>query len=80
MANDFFHVSNWEEALDYIFVVGKFPGFGDGDYFPKLILLDIDMPKSKGIEILQGIRADARTKRIPIVILTSSKAHPDIQK
>jgi two-component system, response regulator len=77
LANMLLHVKNGAEALDYIFAEGKYIGrhVEDG---PKVILLDLKMPKVNGIEVLQKIRADERTKLIPVVILTSSKEDPDI--
>lgn len=80
MANNLVHVKNGEEALQFIFATGKFEGVRDISYPPKLILLDIQMPKVNGIEVLQKIKADPRTRSIPVVILTSSKESPDIQQ
>ena len=79
LANNFFHVKNGEEALDFIFAKGKYAGVRDAANPPKLILLDIQMPKVSGIEVLQQIKSDERTKIIPVVILTSSKEDPDIK-
>ena len=69
-----------EEALDFIFATGKFVGLREIQNVPKLILLDIQMPKVNGIEVLEKIKADERTKIIPVVILTSSNQSPDIKK
>jgi two-component system response regulator len=79
LANKLLHVKNGEEALDYIFAEGKFAD-RHIDQKPKVILLDLKMPKVNGIEVLQKIRSDERTKDIPIVVLTSSKEDPDIKK
>src|SRR5882724_3276338 len=80
LANNLVHVENGEEALDFIFATGKFANKRDIDFAPKLILLDIQMPKVNGIEVLEKIKSDASTKSIPVVILTSSKEDPDIKK
>ncbi len=80
MANNLFHVKNGEEALDFIFGTGRYSGNREIQYPPKVILLDIQMPKVNGIEVLQKIKSDPRTRSIPVVILTSSKENPDIQK
>jgi len=80
MANNLFHVRNGEEALDFIFATGKFAATRNIQYPPKVILLDIQMPKVNGIEVLAKIRSDDRTRVTPVVILTSSKENPDIQK
>jgi two-component system response regulator len=80
MANNLFHVKNGEEALDFIFATGKYAALRDVNYPPKLILLDIQMPKVNGIEVLQKIKNDPRTRSTPVVILTSSKENPDVQK
>ncbi len=79
LANNLVHVKDGEEALDFLFAMGKFAG-RDISSPPKIVLLDIQMPKINGIEVLQRIKADDRTKTTPVVILTSSKEDPDIQK
>lgn len=80
MANNLFHVKNGEEALDFIFATGKYAESRNMMYPPKVILLDIQMPKLNGIEVLSRLKADSRTRLTPVVILTSSKENPDIQK
>lgn len=80
MANNLFHVKDGEEALDFIFATGKFAGTREILYRPKVVLLDIQMPKVNGIEVLQRVKSDERTKTTPVVVLTSSSEDPDIQK
>jgi len=80
LANKLVHVKNGEEALEFIFATGKYAGTRLVQHAPKVILLDIQMPKVNGIEVLQKIKGDARTRSIPVVILTSSRESPDIQK
>jgi|SRR5688500_4697553 len=80
MANNLVHLKNGEEALDFIFANGRYAGIREVQYPPKVILLDIQMPKVNGIEVLQQIKTDPRTRSVPVVILTSSKENPDIQK
>lgn len=80
MANNLFHVADGEEALDFIFGTGKYAGIRDVTHPPRLILLDIQMPKVNGIEVLKRIKADERTRTTPVVMLTSSKEDPDIKK
>ena len=65
------------EALDYLFATGAYAG-RDTSVIPALILLDLNMPKVGGLEVLQRIRADDRTKLLPVVILTSSKEEKDL--
>ena len=64
------------QALEYLF--GPVPRFGGRGALPQLVLLDLKLPKVDGIEVLAKIRADKRTKRLPVVILTSSKEDQDL--
>ena len=80
MANNLFHVKDGEEALEFIFATGRYATDRDSVLLPKLILLDIQMPKVSGLEVLERIRKDPRTNQIPVVILTSSKEDPDIKR
>jgi CheY-like chemotaxis protein len=80
LANNLVHVKDGEEALDFLFARGKFSGERDVAFPPKVVLLDIQMPKVNGIEVLRIMKADDRTKSTPVVILTSSKEDPDIQQ
>lgn len=79
LANKLLHIKDGAEALDFIFAKGKY-SHRKIEEKPKVILLDLKMPKVNGIEVLQKIRADERTKTIPVVVLTSSKEDPDIKK
>lgn len=79
LANKLLHVKDGAAALDYIFAEGEYKGREIQDK-PRVILLDLKMPRVSGIEVLKRIRSDERTKSIPIVVLTSSKEDPDIQK
>ncbi len=67
------------EALDFIFCEGPHVGRRIEDT-PKLILLDLKLPKVDGLEVLERIKSDPRTKHIPVVILTSSKEQVDVVK
>lgn len=64
-------------ALDYLFGTGAFEGRDPGEA-PSLVLLDLNLPKIDGLEVLRRVRADRRTRRIPIVILTTSRQEEDI--
>lgn len=64
-------------ALDYLFARGAYAG-RDGTMQPQVILLDLNLPKIGGLDVLRAIRADARTKFLPVVILTSSKEDRDL--
>jgi two-component system response regulator len=77
LANKIVHVQDGEEALDFIFGMGAFSG-REITNRPKVILLDIKMPKVDGIEVLRQIKSDPITKTIPVVIMTSSREEQDI--
>jgi two-component system, response regulator len=64
------------EALDYLFCTGKYSG-RDKNTVPQVVLLDLKMPKVDGLEVLQRIRADERTRLLPVVILTTSNEDRD---
>src|SRR5919107_4873244 len=65
------------EALDYLFCTGTHEGRDSGT-MPQVILLDLDLPKIDGLEVLKRIRSDERTRRIPTVIFTSSEDQEDL--
>jgi two-component system, response regulator len=71
IANRIEVVRDGAEALDFVFCAGNYAG-RDTNEVPQLILLDLKLPKVSGLQVLERIRADERTKRIPVVILTSS--------
>ena len=64
------------EALDYLFGIGAYAG-RNLSVMPQVVLLDLKLPKLDGLEVLRRVRADARTKLLPIVILTSSNEEKD---
>jgi two-component system, response regulator len=76
LANKVTWVKNGEEALDFVFRRGAFAGRTDAG--PRLILLDLKMPKVDGIEVTRAVKADERTRHIPIVIMTSSQEEKDV--
>jgi len=78
IANNLVHLTNGADALDFIFGTGSFTG-RNTDIHPKIMLLDLKMPKVDGIDVLRKVKSDERTKIIPIVVLTSSQEDPDIQ-
>jgi two-component system response regulator len=78
LANNLVHLQDGAEALDFIFGTGAYEG-RDINKTPKVILLDLKMPKVNGIEVLEKIKSDDRTKHIPVVVLTSSAEDPDIK-
>jgi CheY-like chemotaxis protein len=77
LANEMHFVEDGEELMDYLYRRGKYTGLSDKP-LPGLILLDLNMPKKDGREALEEIKADPDLKRIPIVVLTTSKAEEDI--
>jgi two-component system, response regulator len=65
------------EALDFVFGMGKYAG-RDVDRLPRLVILDLKLPKVDGLEVLRRLKASERTRSIPVVILTSSREEMDI--
>jgi two-component system response regulator len=65
------------EALDYLFGTGAYTGRDTAD-LPGVVLLDLKLPKIDGLEVLRRIRADERTRRMPVTVLTSSKEEQDL--
>ena len=78
IVNHIIHLDDGAEALDFIFYTGAFAGRSAIN--PKVILLDLKMPKVGGIDALRRVKSDERTNTIPVVVLTSSAEDPDIQK
>jgi CheY-like chemotaxis protein len=78
LANNVVWVKDGEQALDYVYRRGKFEGRESRG--PRLILLDLKMPKVDGIEVTRIIKGDPRMRHIPIVIMTSSKEERDISQ
>lgn len=79
VANDVVVVRDGAEALDYLFGTGKYVA-RDTTVLPTLVLLDLGLPRIDGHEVLRRIRADERTKHLPVVILTSSKQDEDVAR
>ncbi len=77
LANNIYVARDGEEALDFIFCRGVFAE-RSFDRPPKLVLLDLKLPKVDGIEVLKQAKSDPRTRTIPIVIMTSSKEERDL--
>jgi CheY-like chemotaxis protein len=77
--NKLHHVKDGAEALDFLYCKGKYNMRNFGEK-PKLILVDLKMPKVTGIQVLDRLKSDPDFKSIPVVILTSSQEDPDIAK
>ena len=78
LVNRLFVVEDGEEALDFLFCRGKYAERNLSGH-PKVVLLDLKLPKLSGLEVLQVIRSDERTRTTPVVIVTSSQEDPDIK-
>ncbi len=78
-ANHLVWVKDGAEALEFIFATGAHAG-RNVENRPKVVLLDLRLPKVSGIEVLRQIKADPRTKSIPVVVLTSSKEEVDLEE
>lgn len=79
LANKLLHLKDGHEALDFIFATGDFANRNINSK-PKVILLDLKMPKIDGMQVLKAIKSDERTKNIPVVVMTSSKEEYDLME
>lgn len=77
VANSIVHVKDGQAALDWLFGEGEHAG-RDTSNTPKVVLLDLKLPKVDGQEVLRAIRADDRTKLLPVVVMTSSQEDNDV--
>jgi two-component system, response regulator len=77
LANDIVVVRDGREALDYIFGTGQYEG-RDLSRMPTVVLLDLKLPKLNGLQVLETLRADPRTRLMPVVVLTSSSEDEDM--
>lgn len=78
LANPIVHVEDGVEAMDYLLRRGRFADRPEGD--PAVLLLDIKMPRMDGLDVLQKLRADENLRRIPVVILSSSREESDLAR
>lgn len=77
VVNELVVARDGEEALDYLFGTGTFAG-RDPEQRPQVVLLDLKLPKLDGLEVLRRLRADPRTRLLPVVVLTSSQEERDL--
>jgi CheY-like chemotaxis protein len=77
IANDVIVVRDGVEALDYLFAAGQYAG-RDPAALPQLVLLDLKLPRLDGLQVLERVRANPKTRLLPIVILTSSTEQRDL--
>jgi len=77
IANEVVVARTGEEALDFLFGMGPHTG-RDLSVLPQVILLDLNLPRMGGLEVLRRVRSDERTKLLPVVVLTSSKEDEDV--
>jgi two-component system response regulator len=79
IANNIVHLKDGKAALDFLFGTGEYAG-RDISKKPRLVLLDLKMPKVDGVEVLRKLKENELTKAIPVIMLTSSNENPDIEK
>jgi two-component system, response regulator len=77
LCNNIIHLTDGAEALDFIFAKGKY-AHRNTELKPRMILLDLNMPKMGGLDVLRVIKGDERTRSIPVIVMTSSKQDSDI--
>jgi two-component system response regulator len=78
LANQLVHVEDGAEALDFLFARGKYEGLKT-DRPPRVVLLDLKLPKMNGLEVLRIMKTSERTRSIPVVVVTSSAEDPDVR-
>jgi len=79
LANEIVVTRDGQEAVEFLFGTGKYEG-RDLSHMPTVILLDLKLPKLSGLEVLQQLRADPRTRLTPVVVLTSSSEDEDMMR
>ncbi|MDY7078034.1 MAG: response regulator [Chloroflexota bacterium] len=72
ITNNIIHVANGQQALDYLFGEGEYAEAGNKQAMPLFVLLDLNMPVLDGYQVLKRMKADERTRRIPVVVLTTT--------
>ena len=77
LANRVVHVVDGKEALDFVFARGEY-AHRSGEPGPRVVILDLKLPKVDGLEVLRALKGDPRTRAIPVVVLTSSVEESDI--
>ena len=77
LANNLVHIDDGAEALDFLFAKNKY-SYRKVENGPKLVLLDLKLPKVDGLQILKAVKSDSRTRKIPVIVLTSSQQERDV--
>jgi CheY-like chemotaxis protein len=79
LSNRVYVARDGAEGLDFLFARGSYAGRSDAT-LPKVVLLDLKLPRVGGLEVLRQLKGDARTRSMPVVVLTSSNEEPDIER